>query len=82
MLRRYCDIISKMTQTLTIRKRRFVLVPEKEFQRLQKRAEHQVRPEFGREAMIALRDYKKSGKAAKWADVQRKLGLVMLNGTL
>jgi hypothetical protein len=66
-----------MTHTLTIGKRRFVLVPEREFLRLQKLAaeRQQVRPEFGREAMKELRDYKKTGKAAKWSDVKRKLGL-------
>lgn len=63
-----------MTQTLTIGKRRFVLVPEKEFQRLQKRAA-EVRPEFAREAMKELRNYQRTGKAVKWADVKRKLGL-------
>ena len=65
-----------MTQTLTIGKRRFVLIPEREFQRLQKRAAgKQVRPEFAQDAMRELRNYRKSGKAAKWSDVKRKLGL-------
>ena len=71
-----CDIIYEMTQTLTIGKRRFVLVPEKEFQQLQKRAAgRQVRPEFAREAMKELKNYQRTGKATKWADVKRKLGL-------
>ncbi len=65
-----------MTQTLTIGKRRFVLVPESEFQRLQKQAaRQQVSPAFAREAMTELRNYRKTGKAAKWSDVKRKLGL-------
>jgi len=64
------------TQTLTIGKRRFVLVPERDFQRLQRRAgEGDVQPEFGREAMRELRTYRKTGKAAKWTDVKQKLGL-------
>jgi len=63
-------------QTITIGKRRFVVVPEREFLRLQKRAaELAVRPEFAREAMRELRAYRKTGKATKWADVKRKLGL-------
>ena len=63
-------------QTITIGKRRFVVVPEREFLRLQKRAgELTVRPEFGREAMRELRTYRKTGNATKWADVKRKLGL-------
>jgi hypothetical protein len=34
-----------------------------------------VRPEFAREAMRELKAYRKTGKAANWADVKRKLGL-------
>jgi hypothetical protein len=64
------------TQTLTIGKRRFIVVPERDFRRLQKRAgESDVRPEFAEEAMRELRSYRKSGKAANWTDVKRKLGL-------
>lgn len=64
------------TQTLTIGKRRFVVVPEREFRRLQKRAARlEVRPEFAEEAMRELKAYRKSGKAADWADVKRKMGL-------
>ena len=63
-------------QTLTIGKRRFVLVPERDFRRLQKRAaERLVRPEFAVEAMRELRAYRKTGKAASWTDVKRRLGL-------
>ena len=63
-------------QTLVIGKRRYVLVPEREFLRLQKRSgEAQVRPEFGEEAMRELRAYRKTRKAASWSDVKRRLGL-------
>lgn len=65
-----------MTQTLTIGKRRFVLVPEREFMRLQERAgRRQVRSEFAREAMRELRAYKKTRKAADWSSVKRRLGI-------
>lgn len=64
------------TQTLTIGKRRFVVVPERDFQRLQKRARaNEVRPQFAEEAMRELKTYLKTGKAADWSDVKRKLGL-------
>jgi len=64
------------TQTLTIGKRRFVLVPEVEFLRLQKRAgQRDVCPDFGHQAMQDLKAYRKTGKAASWADVKRRLGL-------
>jgi hypothetical protein len=64
------------TQTLTIGKRRFVVVPERDFQRLQKRAgEKEIRPDFAQEAMRELRAYRKNGKAVKWTDLKRKLGL-------
>ena len=64
------------TQTLVIGKRRFVLIPENEFLRLQKRADRrEVRPEFAAEAMSELRAYRTTGKAHNWADVKRKLGL-------
>jgi len=65
-----------IAQTLTIGKRRFVLVSEREFRRLQKRAgQYEVRPEFAQEAMRELKAYRKTGKAADWTDVKRKLGL-------
>ena len=64
------------TQTLVIGRRRFVVVPEREFRRLQKLAgEGEVRPEFAEEAMRELKAYRKTGKAADWADVKHKLGL-------
>lgn len=63
-------------QTLTLGKKRFVIVPERDFRRLQKKArEAQVRPEFAEDAMRELRAYQKTGKAADWKDVKRKLGL-------
>ena len=64
------------TQTLIIGKRRFVLVAERDFQRLQEQAARRtVRPEFAEEAMRELRAYRKTRKAANWTDVKRKLGL-------
>jgi hypothetical protein len=52
------------------------VVPERDFQRLQKQAgKIAVRPEIAEEAMRELRAYRKTGKAAKWSDVKRKLGL-------
>jgi hypothetical protein len=63
-------------QTLTIGKRRFVVVPEREFERLRKRAgEGEVRPEFAEEAMRDLKAYRKTGKAIEWTDVKHKLGI-------
>ncbi len=65
-----------VAQTLVIGKRRFVVVPEREFRRLQKRAgEGAVRPSFAEEAMRELKTYRKTGKAAAWSDVKRKLGM-------
>ncbi|MFI5380753.1 MAG: hypothetical protein ACHRHE_15750 [Tepidisphaerales bacterium] len=65
-----------ITQTLTIGQRRFVVVPERDFLRLQKRAgEVAVRPEFAEEAMRELKAYRKTGNAADWNDVKRKLAL-------
>lgn len=64
------------TQTLTIGKRRYVVVPEREFLRLQARADkREVRLDFARAAMRELKAYRKTGKAAKWSDVERRLGL-------
>jgi hypothetical protein len=63
-------------QTLTIGKRRFVVVPDRDFQRLQKQARQDaVRPEFSEEAMRELKAYRKTGKAADWSVVKRRLGL-------
>ena len=63
-------------QTLTIGKRRFVVIPERDYERLRKRAgEEEVRPEFAEEAMRELKAYRKTHKAADWTDIKRKLGL-------
>lgn len=63
-------------QTLTIGKRRFVLVPEGDFQRLQERAgKSMVRPEFAEDAMRELKAYRKTGKAANWSGIKQRLGL-------
>ncbi len=65
-----------VAQTLTIGKRRFVLVPERDFRRLQKRAGgREVRAEFGEEAMRELKAYRRTGKAADWKAVKHRLGL-------
>lgn len=69
-------VVRMITQTLTIGKRRFVAVPECDFQRLQKRAdEGAARAEFAEEAMRELKAYRKTGKAASWIDLKGKLGL-------
>ncbi|HEY8665231.1 MAG TPA: hypothetical protein VIL86_01140 [Tepidisphaeraceae bacterium] len=61
------------TQTLTLGKRRFIVVPERDFRRLQKQAsESAVRSEFAEEAMRELRAYRKTRKAAEWNDIKRK----------
>jgi hypothetical protein len=63
-------------QTLTIGKRKFVLIAERDFRRLQKRAgEPIVREDFGKDAMRQLKSYRKTRKAASWTSVKRKLGL-------
>jgi hypothetical protein len=63
-------------QTLAIGKRQYVVEPEKDFQRLQRRAsEQEVRPEFAEEAMRELKAYRKTGKEADWKNVKRRLGL-------
>ena len=33
-----------------------------------------IRPEFAKQAMRELKAYRKTGKAADWNDVKRKLG--------
>lgn len=64
------------TQTLIIGKRRFVVVPEREFLKLQRQAtESEVRRSFGEQAMRDLEKYRTTGKAANWNDVKQKLGL-------
>jgi len=51
-------------------------VPERDFLRLQKQAgKSAVRTEFAEEAMQELKAYRRTGKAADWEDVKRKLGL-------
>jgi hypothetical protein len=63
-------------QTLTLGKRRFVVVPEKDFERLRQRAgKRAVRPEFAEDALRQLKAYRKTGKASDWAQVKRRLGL-------
>ncbi len=66
-------------QTLTIGKRRFVLITERDYLRLQKQAATaattQVRPDVTEDAIAQLRAYRKSRKAAPWTDVKRRLGL-------
>jgi hypothetical protein len=71
-------------QTLTLGGRRFVVLPERDYLKLQERARktsdkqaghRQVRPDFAADAMRELRAYRKTRKAANWTDVQPKLGL-------
>jgi hypothetical protein len=63
-------------QTLKIGKRRFVLLPERDFLRLQKKAgEEVVRPEFMKEVLRELKAYRKTGRGTPWEDVKRRLGL-------
>ena len=63
-------------QTLTLGKRRFVVVPKRDFQRLRKQAgASAVRAEFAEEAMRELHAYRKTGKAVEWSSVKRRLGL-------
>ena len=53
-------------QVLTIGRRRFVLFPEREYQRLQKHAQTQrINDTFAQEAMQELRQYRKTGKAVE-----------------
>ena len=70
------NAVTMTIQTLTIGKRRFILLPEREFLRLQKRAgEAEVRPDFADEAIQELKTYRKTRKAANWSGVKRKMGL-------
>jgi hypothetical protein len=63
-------------QTLTIGKRRYVVVPESDFNRLQRKAgAREVRPQFAADAMRELNAYRKTRKAANWSQVKRRLGL-------
>lgn len=34
-----------------------------------------VRPDFAKQALLALKAYRRTGRAADWKDVKRKLGL-------
>jgi hypothetical protein len=63
-------------QTLTIGKRKYVLIAERDFRRLQKRAgELVVREEFAADALRQVKAYRKTRKATPWTTVKRKLGL-------
>lgn len=64
------------TQTLTIGKRRFVVVAERDFVRLQKlAAKREVIADFADDAMKDLRAYRRTRKAAGWKSVKRRLGI-------
>ena len=64
------------SQTPTIGKRRFVLLPESEYRRLQKKAAtNTVRGEFANAVMKDLKAYRKTGKAANWKDAKRSLSI-------
>jgi hypothetical protein len=62
-------------QTLTIGKQRFVLLRERDFLQLQRRAKTEVRPEVARKAMKDLRSYRRTGKAKSWRKIKAELGL-------
>jgi hypothetical protein len=63
-------------QTLTIGKRRFVVLAEGDYNRLVKSAKEQsVRSEFAEDAMRELRAYRKTRKAKTWDQVKSRLGL-------
>lgn len=64
------------TQTLTIGKRRFVVVAERDFARLQKLAgKQQVRALFADDAMKDLRAYRRTRQATDWKRIKRRLGI-------
>jgi hypothetical protein len=72
------------SQTLTLGGRRFVVLSERDYLKLQKRASKagqkqgdpiEVKPEFAADAMRELRAYRKTKKAARWIDIKAKLGL-------
>ena len=63
------------TQVLTIGKRRFVLLPEREFLKLKEQADSaQVHPQFAADAMKQLQAYRKTGVATPWPKIKRKSG--------
>jgi hypothetical protein len=63
-------------QTLTIGKQKFVLVAERDFKQLQRRAQcREVRPDIAEDAMKQLARYRKTRKAKAWEQVKRRLGL-------
>jgi hypothetical protein len=78
-----------MSQTLTLGGRRFVVLSERDYLKLQERASNAslkksnhrnlkpgpVNPEFAADALRELRKYRKSQKSASWTDVKAKLGL-------
>ena len=62
-------------QTIEIGRKKFVLLAEGDFRKLQKRAAAgEVRPDFAEEAMKELRAYRKTGKARRWEQVKADLG--------
>jgi hypothetical protein len=69
------------TQTLIVGKRRFVLLSERDFLKLQsaahspKRKPAKVHTEFAEDAKRQLDAYRRTGKAADWKDVRAKLGI-------
>ena len=71
-------------QTLTFGGRRFVVLPERDYLKLQQLASkasgkltnsRRVNPQFAEDAMRELNTYRKTRKAAKWSEVKAKLGL-------
>lgn len=61
------------TQTLTLGKRKFVIVAEKDFRRLQERAEQITRQDRGDVAETARR--KNRGPSRPYSELRNRLGL-------
>lgn len=68
--------VDMTVQTLTIGKRKYVVIAERDYERLRKKAgETEVRDEVADEAMRDLGRYRRTGKAIAWSQAKRKLGL-------
>jgi hypothetical protein len=67
-------------QKLVVAGKRFVIIPEKEFLRLEKaadgkRAKREVNPAFADAAMRELRAYKRTRQGRSWDEIKRELAL-------
>ncbi len=64
------------TQTITIGKKRYVLMPEKEYEKLRTRKDRQlVCEDIVSDAMTQVQEYRKTGQARDWAEIKKELGL-------